>query len=202
MPGPHVKDRRRFLSHLLTASSAIAAPWALPGLAQTVLPPESNPAKDLVFSTSVRVVNILATVRDRDGKIVRNLTKDDFTLEEAGHPQEIRYFSQQTDLPITVGLLVDLSSSVAFLVEKEKMASQAFLRNVMREQDLGFVMSFGFRVYINQEPTSSRSDLARVIGSLQPRYGGTRLYDAVTVASNELLSLRDGRKTIVVMTDG
>ena len=88
--------RRGFLSTLAAASSG-AALWAQ----------DNSPT----FSTSVKVINIFATVRDKDGKIIPNLTKDDFTLSEDGRPQEIKYFTQQTDLPLILGLLVDTSGS-------------------------------------------------------------------------------------------
>src|SRR5437879_2113236 len=67
--------------------------------------------KETTFSSDVKVVNVLATVRNKQGEIVRNLTKDDFILEEDGRPQTIRYFSRETDLPLTLGLLVDTSLS-------------------------------------------------------------------------------------------
>src|SRR5689334_15345336 len=88
---------------------------------------------DTTFSTDVRVVNVLATVRDKQGNIVRNLTQNDFTLSEDGRPQTIRYFSQQTDLPLTLGLLVDTSMSQRRLIDTERSASYSFLNQVLRE---------------------------------------------------------------------
>ena len=76
------------------------------------------------------MVNVLATVRDKQGKIVRNLTKDDFTLTEDTRPQAIRYFSQQTDLPLTLGLLVDTSMSQRRLIDTERSASYRFFDQV------------------------------------------------------------------------
>src|ERR1700694_2081991 len=78
------------------------------------------------FSTGVNVVNVFATVRDRQGKIVRNLTKDDFSLEEDGRPQAIRYFSQETGLPLTLGLLVDTSGSQRRGLGEERDAGVRF----------------------------------------------------------------------------
>ena len=80
---------------------------ALPTLAQTQDPKPQDPK----YSAGVNVVNVLATVRDKQGKIVHDLTQDEFTIQEDGHPQSIRYFSQQSDLPLTLGLLIDTSGS-------------------------------------------------------------------------------------------
>ena len=85
------------------------------------------------FSSDVKVVNVLATVRDKQGKIVQNLTKDDFTLEEDGRPQTIRYFARETDLPLTMGLLVDTSVSQRRVLGAESRASYQFLQQVLRE---------------------------------------------------------------------
>src|SRR4051794_5733750 len=75
------------------------------------------------FSTGVKVVNVFANVRDKRGDIVKGLTKADFTLEEDGVAQTIRYFSQESDLPLTLGLLVDTSGSQRRLIEQERSAS-------------------------------------------------------------------------------
>src|SRR5215469_18854971 len=80
--------------------------------------PESQP--DVKFSSNVNVVNVFATVHDKQGKIVKNLLKDDFTLEEEGRPQAIKYFAQQSDLPLTLGLLIDTSGSQRRVLEPER----------------------------------------------------------------------------------
>ncbi len=84
------------------------------------------------FSSDVKVVNVLATVRDKKGQIVSNLTKDDFKLEQDGHPQTIHYFAKDTDLPLTLGLLVDTSMSQRRLIDQERTASYGFLNDLMR----------------------------------------------------------------------
>lgn len=85
------------------------------------------------FSTEVKVVNVLATVHGKDGHIVSNLSKDDFVLSEDGRPQTIRYFSRETDLPLTLGLLVDTSLSQRRVLGEERTASYRFLEQVLRE---------------------------------------------------------------------
>src|SRR5690242_13450764 len=102
---------------------------------------------DTTFSTDVKVVSVLATVRDKQGNIVRNLAKDDFTLFEDGRQQTIRYFSQQTDLPLTLGLLVDTSMSQRRLIDTERDASYRFFEQVLREdKDMAFVIHFDHEV--------------------------------------------------------
>src|SRR5579883_2623919 len=97
------------------------------------------------FSTDVKVVNVFATVRDKKDQIVKNLTKDDFELDEDGRPQTIKYFSQESNLPLTVGLLVDTSRSVQRVLPDERDASDRFLYQVLRpEMDLAFIIHFDF----------------------------------------------------------
>src|ERR1700761_4149425 len=109
------------------------------------------------FSTDVKVVNLFATVRDKDGRIVKNLTKDDFSLAEEGRPQTIRYFAQQTDLPLTLGLLVDVSGSERRMLGTERDASDTFFRQVLRpEKDKAFLIHFDREVELLQDLTASR----------------------------------------------
>lgn len=83
-------------------------------------------AQDATFSTDVKLVSLLATVRDRDGKPVKNLTKDDFTLEEDGRPQTIRFLSEESNLPLLIGLLVDTSTSQSGVIKKSRHATHTF----------------------------------------------------------------------------
>ncbi len=193
------------------------------------------------FSTDVRVVNVFATVRDKQGKIVRGLSKDDFTLEEDDRPQTIRYFSQQTGLPLTLGLLVDTSMSERRMLGQERDASQTFLEQVLRpEKDKAFLIHFDREVELLQDLTSSRQQLEKALSSItQPqwggssrgrgpddqgtgnspdstanggygsgrrsgygRHGGTALYDAVYLASHDLMQKQQGRKALILLTDG
>ncbi len=173
--------------------------------------------KETTFSSDVKVVNVLATVRNKQGEIVKNLTKDDFALEEDGRPQTIRYFSQETDLPLTLGLLVDTSLSQRRVLEQERDASYRFLDHVLREdKDLAFVIHFDREVELLQDLTSSRKKLESTLRLLQtPGQGGqwsgrgrgrggagTLLYDAVLLASDELMKKQTGRKAHIVLSDG
>ena len=175
------------------------------------------------MSVDVRVVNVFATVRDKHGEIVPSLTKDDFTLEEDGRPQTIRYFTRETDLPLTLGLLVDTSMSQRRVLDQERSASYTFLDQVLRpNKDMAFVIHFDREVELLQDLTSSRQKLQSAlelletphftqnVGSNSPasstgahhRGGGTLLYDAVYLASNEMMKKQQGRKALIILSDG
>ncbi len=120
------------------------------------------------FSGGVKVVNLFATVRNKDGEIVRNLTKDDFVLEEDGRPQTIRYFAQQSDLPLTLGLLVDTSGSERRMLGTERQASYTFLEQVLRpDKDKAFLIHFDRDVELLQDLTSSRERLEKALALLE-----------------------------------
>ena len=171
------------------------------------------------YTAGVKVVNVLATVRDKHGAIVRNLEQADFALEEDGHPQTIRYFARETGLPLTLGLLVDTSMSERRLIGQERTASARFLDQVLREdKDKAFLIHFDHEVELLQDLTSSRERLKTALGELEtpelerrqeggPRSGGrhgggTALYDAVFLASDELMKKQSGRKAVIVLSDG
>ncbi len=167
-------------------------------------------AQQPTFSTEVKVVNIFAAVRDKNGQIVRNLTKNDFTVLENGKPQTIRYFSQESDLPLTVGLLVDTSLSQGRVLEDERAASYRFLDQVLREdKDKAVIVQFDQAVVIRQGLTGSHKELQDTLALLdlpnaqQAANGsGTLLYDAVRTAAIQVMRQRQGRKAFVVLTDG
>jgi VWFA-related protein len=123
---------------------------------------------DAVFSTGVNVVNLIATVRDEAGRLVNNLGKDDFTLKEDSKEQAIQYFAQQTDLPLTLGLLVDTSMSQRRVLDQEKTASNRFLERVLDEsKDQAFVIGFDVDVELLQDLTSSKKLLKAGLGELK-----------------------------------
>ena len=116
------------------------------------------------FSTDVKVVNVFATVRDKDGKVVPDLTRDDFNLLEDGRPQKIQYFSRQSDLPLTLGLLVDTSMSERRMLGTERDASYSFLEKVLRPaSDKAFLIHFDHEVELLQDLTSSRERLEKAL---------------------------------------
>lgn len=162
------------------------------------------------FSSEVKVVNILATVRDKRGAIVRDLNRDDFTLLENGKAQSIRYFASESDLPLTVGLLVDTSLSQKRVLEDERVASYRFLDQVLREdRDQGLVVQFDQAVVTRQGLTFSHKDLQAALSLVDTpsaidaaQGSGTLLYDAVRMISIQPMREQKGRKAFVVLTDG
>ena len=194
-----------------------SAPPAPPPAAQSPAGPVTT------MSVDVNVVTLPVTVRDKKGKIVRDLTKDDFDLEEDGKPQAIRYFSQETNLPLTVGLLVDTSMSERDNMDRERSASRSFLdQMITRPADRAFVIHFDREVELLQDLTSDHAKLEKAVGLIdtqpaventpssdqgsgQPRTrrgAGTLLYDAIFLACDEIAKKQKGRKAIVVLTDG
>ncbi len=129
---------------------------------------KSQDSKDTTFSADVNVVNVFATVRDKEGKIVRDLTKDDFTLDEDGRAQMIRYFSRESNLPLTLGLLVDTSMSQRRVLGEERIASYRFLDQVLREdKDRAFLIHFDHEVELLQDITSSRGKLEKALSEIE-----------------------------------
>ena len=103
---------------------------------------------------------MLASVRDKHGKLVENLTKDDFVLQQDGHPQTIKYFAQESNLPLILGLLVDTSMSQRRLLDRERSASRTFVDHVLREdRDKAFLIHFDREVELLQDLTPSRQKL-------------------------------------------
>lgn len=155
-------------------------------------------------SVNVDIVSFLATVHDRDGKIVKNLTADDFLLEEDGVKQKITFFSRETDLRLTIGLLVDTSRSQTGVLGQESRASYTFLDQVLREgKDQAFVVRFDEHVQLLQGLTSSRSQLAAALGQLSiPQHYATLIYSAVHDSSENVLRKQSGRKAMILLTDG
>jgi len=164
------------------------------------------------FKSEVKVVNLLATVRTKKNEIVRDLTKEDFVLAENGRPQVIRYFSKESDLPLTIGLMVDTSMSQQRVMESERSASFRFLDQVLREtKDKLFVMQFDMAVQLRQPLTSSHQELEDILASVDTPTrrelnlqtgGGTLLFDAIVQGSNNVLKDQRNRKAMVVLSDG
>ncbi|MFN7997914.1 MAG: VWA domain-containing protein [Bryobacteraceae bacterium] len=266
-------SRRHLLAmlHAFPAAKLLIAQQSAGPAARTSVA-ETN-SRNPKFSTDVKVVNLFATVRDKEGHIVSNLSKEDFTLQEDGRPQVIRYFSRESDLPLTLGLLVDTSLSQRQVIEQERTASYTFLEHVLREdKDHAFVLHFDREVELLQDLTASRQKLEKALQELEvakPQSGqnggnsgggqsggggggypgggypgggypgggigfpggrrrypgggypgggypgggqrgdgrlrqraGTTLYDAVLLASDDLMKKQAGRKALLVLSDG
>jgi VWFA-related protein len=250
-----IVDRRRFIGSSLLAL----------GVARLSAYQKDAPA---TFSTDLNVVSLLVTVRDKHGGLVKGLTKDDFALMEDGHPQVIRYFTQESNQPLTLGLLVDTSGSERRMIGEERDASETFFEQVLRpDKDQAFLIHFDHDVELLQDLTPSRQKLEKALsllhayepggqnqgdptspdpsgggsspssrgggtwpgggvsrwpgsggggwpgsggthrggghhGGYGAHGGGTKLYDALLLSADELMSKQKGRKAVVLLTDG
>ena len=167
---------------------------------------------DPVFKLDVKVVNILANVLSKNHEIINTLAKDDFTVLENGRPQTISYFARQSDLPITIGLLVDTSMSQRRVLDAERGASFRFIDQVLREnKDHFFILQFDMNVQFRQPLTTSRRELDAALAFVETPTrnqlrnqsgGGTLLFDAVVTASKDVMKTQQGRKALIVLSDG
>jgi len=170
------------------------------------------------IKVDVDVVNLLCSVRDKKGALIASLTKDDFEVFEDGKRQQIRYFARETDLPLTIGLLVDVSVSQEGLIEIERRAASQFFSQVLGKKDVAFLISFAAEAELLQDFTNSQRllraaldqlRLSASVGGIHPgplptasKPRGTILFDAVYLAASEKLRGEVGRKVIILLTDG
>ena len=185
--------------------------------------PATQDQPSSVIRVDVDLVNVLFTVRKKHGgALVPGLTQDDFTLYEDGKKQTIKRFERETNLPLTMGLLVDVSASQVNLIETEREAASAFFTSVIRPKDEAFLITFGKETELLQDLTGSARILHAALrgmqgdaaggmmgrspipntnpGTLPPlgRPKGTLLFDAVYLAATEKLKSEVGRKAIVL----
>lgn len=179
---------------------------------------KDEPEFDAPIKVDVDVVNLYCSVRTKQNALISTLEKNDFSLAEDGTIQMIKYFTRETDLPLTIGLLVDVSGSQQNLIEIERRAASAFFASVLRKKDVAFLISFGADSELLQDVTGSTRLLQDGLNHLKLNAGfsginsgpvptmshnrGTVLYDAVYEASGEILAKEVGRKAIVLITDG
>ncbi|MGB9205626.1 MAG: VWA domain-containing protein [Terriglobales bacterium] len=212
---------------LLALAVAVSLPAA--GQNSPAPPPNSNAqSQDEAAETlkvNVEVVQLFFNVKDKHGALIPNLTKDNFDLFEDGKPQTIKYFKAETDLPLTLGILIDSSGSQMRVLEMEKTVGGSFLESILRPKDEAFVISFDVDINLLQDFTSSVSQLKHALNEAKINTGGvgcsggplgpqgpipcsstgprgTALYDAVYLASHDEFSHEVGRKAMILLTDG
>jgi VWFA-related protein len=172
------------------------------------------------FKSQVNVVNLFFNVKDKHGMLIPNLTKTDFEVLEDGKPQNIKYFSAESDQPLTLGIMIDTSASQTRVLEIEQESCAEFLKQVLRPKDLAFVINFDVDVNLDQDFTSNVRDLTRALNKMQINAGvgggppglgggpipttprGTLLYDAIYLGADEKLKSEVGRKAMIIFTDG
>jgi VWFA-related protein len=190
----------------------------------------AKPASTL--QVQARLVVLPTVVRDKKGALVNDLKQGDFSLQVDGKPQTIRYFDHDTDVPLTLGLLVDVSESVRKELDEERSASQSFLDTMLtpgsgsRAADKGFVVQFAKDIELLQDVTDDHGRLQKALhelGTESPsfhnaddtstantdsqgryiRHGGTALYDAIYLSGDDVTAKQAGRRrALVVLTDG
>jgi VWFA-related protein len=189
--------------------------------------PAQAPEEESVatFKLQVNLVDVFFTVKAKDGTLVPHLTKSDCTVTEDKAPQTLKSFVAETQQPITLGILLDTSGSQQNVLPLEQQVGGQFLERVLRQKDEAFILSFDVNVDLMQDFTNSARLLSRAMnkaeintaggngaagipgagGGTVPTIGapkGTVLYDAVYLASNEKLSQENGRKAMILLTDG
>lgn len=218
------------LAALLCAASAYA--WAQDAKPAPAQATNAASAPGSTTPVNPNLVLIPTIVRDKKGALVNDLKKEDFSLQVDGQPQAIRYFDHGTDVPLTVGLLVDVSTGMQKETDLERTASQSFLDTMLapssgnRGADKAFVVQFAKQVELLEDATDSRPRLQRALKELGTssasfhvaddtsgptqdsegryiRHGGTALYDAIYLSGDEVMSKQAGkRRALIVLTDG
>jgi VWFA-related protein len=196
----------------------VASFFVLAGAAVSWNAGRAQDVSDQPIKVDVDLVSVLASVRDKHGAFINNLTKDDFQIFEDGKLQTVKYFSKETDLPLTIGMLVDVSASQQNLIEIEKNAASVFFSQVIKKKDQAFLISFGSESELLQDLTNSTKLLQRGLDGLKLNAGfsglhpstipgadrphGTVLFDAVFLAASDRMVHEVGRKVMVLITDG
>jgi len=176
------------------------------------------------LKVNVDVVQLFFNVKDKRGALIPSLAKSDFNIFEDGKPQTIKYFTAESNLPLTLGILIDSSGSQQRVLGMEKEVGSAFLNEILRPKDEAFVISFDVDVNLLQDFTNSSHLLRAALDQAKinappsscggvPGLGGgplpcsstpkgTVLYDAVYLAAHDELAREVGRKAMILLTDG
>jgi VWFA-related protein len=186
-------------------------------------PPDETPVA--TFKQTVNLVDMFFTVKDKNGNLVPHLTRNECTVLEDKAPQTLKSFVAETNLPLTLGVLLDTSGSQQRVLPLEQEAGSQFLEQVIRSKDEAFLVTFDVNVDMLQDFTNSPRQLAHAMSKAEintaggggsagppglgggpvPTVGdpkGTLLYDAVYLAATEKLNKETGRKAMIILTDG
>jgi VWFA-related protein len=215
---------RGFLLMLLLAGVAIAGEQQSTPSQDSSRQDQDQDQSATTLKVNVNVVQLFFNVKDKKGALIPSLTKDDFQILEDGKLQTIKYFAAESNLPLTLGILIDSSGSQARVLDMEKQVGGDFLSQILRDKDLAFVLSFDVNAELLQDFTSSVHALKAALntarintaggsgggipglgGGTIPTVGapkGTVLYDAVYLAAHDELAQQVGRKAMILLTDG
>jgi VWFA-related protein len=185
--------------------------------------PDDSQEPTTTLKINVNVVQLFFNVKDKHGTLIPNLNKNDFEIAEDGKPQTIKYFTPESNLPLTLGMMIDSSGSQRNVIGMEKEVGGAFLRQILTDKDEAFVISFDITVDLLQDFTRDNHRLQAALnkakvntdyssggipgmgGGPVPQRGnspGTLLYDAVYLSSHDMLAKEVGRKAVIILTDG
>jgi VWFA-related protein len=221
---------------LRVAAMLLGLPWvAAAGWAQLEPSPDAAPVSNApapppqkpvaTFKMNVSLVDLFFTVKNKHGELMPHLAENDCSVSENGVPQKLKSFAAETDLPLTLGVLLDTSGSQVDVLPLEQQAGSQFLRQVLRPKDEAFLLSFDVNVNLLQDYTNDAQELAQAMNKAQindaggggsagipglgqgpvPVYGtpkGTLLYDAIYQAAYDKMSEQGGRKAMIILTDG
>jgi VWFA-related protein len=174
------------------------------------------------LKVNVNIVQLFFNVKDKHGALIPSLTRDDFEIREDGTPQTVKYFTAETNLPLTLGMLIDSSGSQLRVLDMEKEVGGAFLKQVLTDKDLAYVMDFNVDANLVQDFTRDVRSLQKALNSVKINSGitmptlpgagggpvptasspGTVLYDAVYLSAHDMLAKEVGRKAMILLTDG
>src|SRR5436190_17281479 len=148
----------------------------------------------------VRLVNVIVTVTDSHGRYIPNLTENDFIVEEDGKIQHISHFSQDRNVPVSVGILLDTSGSMDRKIRTAVDAVDRFIRRIHQDDEI-FLMTFSGHPVLRQDFTADREKLSQALRRINAT-GGTALYDALSEGVMKLRSGRNNKQAILAITDG
>jgi VWFA-related protein len=206
-----------------TALMVFLLPAALPAQqSNTNQKPADSQQPTETLKLNVNIVQLFFNVKDKHGALIPNLTKDDFEVLEDGKPQTIKYFTAESNLPLTLGMLIDSSGSQLRVLDMEKEVGGAFLKQILTDKDLAYVLDFNVDASLIQDYTRDTQRLQKALNSVKINTGysmptlpgagggpvptaqqaGTVLYDAVYLSAHDMLSKEVGRKAMILLTDG
>jgi VWFA-related protein len=213
----------------LAMLSVLCAAPAIGVAQQSSAPVQNSPAQNgddqkptETLKVNVNVVQLFFNVKDKKGALIPNLTKGDFQIFEDATPQTVKYFNAESNLPLTLGIMIDSSGSQRNVLDMEKEVGASFLRQILHDKDEAFVISFDISVDLLQDFTRDVHRLQTALNKAKvnvdytsggiPGMGGgpvpthnapgTLLYDAVYLAAHDMLSKEVGRKAMILLTDG
>jgi len=192
------------------------------GSAANAQKPDDSQQPTETLKVNVNVVQLFFNVKDKHGALIPNLTKDDFQIFEDGQPQTIKYFTAESNLPLTLGIMIDSSGSQVNVLGMEKEVGGAFLKQILTDKDEAYVISFDISVDLLQDFTRDVHRLQNALNKAKintdfssggiPGMGGgpvptqnspgTLLYDAVYLSAHDMLAKEVGRKAMILLTDG